>query len=48
VKLLTIEGLAARFGQAGRRRIEDRFTLDRHLAEMEQIYRDARSSGTRA
>jgi glycosyltransferase involved in cell wall biosynthesis len=45
VNLLTTEGLAARFGQAGRHRIEDRFTLDRHLAEMEQIYRDACSSG---
>ncbi len=39
--LLKDEARRARLGRAGRLRIEERFTLARHLREMEEIYRAA-------
>ncbi|HPW20718.1 MAG TPA: glycosyltransferase family 4 protein [Vicinamibacterales bacterium] len=45
VSLLLNPARMRRLGTAGRGRVEDRFTLDRHLAEMEQIYREARRTG---
>ena len=45
--LLTNGDKRARLGRAGRLRVEREFTLDRHLAEMERIYRAACSAGRR-
>jgi glycosyltransferase involved in cell wall biosynthesis len=38
--LLADDALAARLGRAGRRRMEERFSLERHLAEVETLYRE--------
>lgn len=40
--------MRARLGAAGRLRVERQFTLDRHLAGMERIYRDACSTWRRS
>jgi glycosyltransferase involved in cell wall biosynthesis len=43
--LLQDDQLGARFGRAGRLKVEREFTLDRHLAMMERLYREASSPG---
>ena len=41
ISLLGDEKRRRRFGESGRRRVEREFTIERHLAEMERVYRDA-------
>jgi glycosyltransferase involved in cell wall biosynthesis len=38
------DALAARLGRAGRQRMEDRFTLERHLADVERLYQHCLAS----
>jgi glycosyltransferase involved in cell wall biosynthesis len=46
LKVLENPDLAARFGAAGRRRVAERFTLDRMVAEIEALYADLLAAPT--
>ena len=41
IRLLRDDALRERFGAEGRRMIEERFTLERHIASLEEVYREA-------
>jgi glycosyltransferase involved in cell wall biosynthesis len=40
LRLINNKDLARRMGEAGRRRVEERFSLDRMVRESEQVYEE--------